>query len=102
MKEKRQEPEFVVTDRRKFTDAGDLRPDSGSQENRSEQKATEPQPAESKTQAQQAPPPAEQSTTASPDANKTARVEHLREAPPVTPAEHEAQGREYNEGNKRL
>jgi hypothetical protein len=45
---------------------------------------------------------AEQPTAAPPDSDKTARVEHLRESPPVTEAEHEAQGREYDEGNKRL
>jgi hypothetical protein len=99
MKEKRQEPEFVVTDRRKFTESGELRPDSGPGQIQAEDKAPERASAENETQTQQASPSAEQPAA---ESGKTARVEHLREAPPVTEAEHEAQGREYDEGNKRL
>src|SRR5215471_12975022 len=98
MKEKRQEPEFVVTDRRKFTESGELR--SEPEETRVEQKAPEQPPAEQETGSQQASASADQAAAA--DSGKTARVEHLREAPPVTQAEHEAQSREYDEGNKRL
>src|SRR5215471_3895881 len=105
MREKHNEPEFVVTDRRKFTESGELRPDSESEQTPAEQKAPAgkeaPLEKEAKdARAQEASAPAEQSPAA--DAGKTARVEHLREAPHVTQAEHEAQGREYDEGNKRL
>jgi hypothetical protein len=102
MREKHNEPEFVVTDRRKFTESGELRPDSESEQTPAEQKAPLGKEAKEakESRAQEASAPAEQSPAA--EAGKTARVEHLREAPPVTQAEHEAQGREYDEGNKRL
>jgi len=90
MKEKRQEPEFTITDRRKFTDEGELRHEA-------EEPVTEQEP-----EKQEASTPSAQPAAAPPDSGKSARVEHLRESPPVSPAEHEAQSREYSEGNKRL
>lgn len=103
MREKKHEPEFVVTDRRKFTESGELRSDSpDSVETRSEERAREPRATQTETEVQQVPTTADQPAAASANADKTARVEHVREAPPASEAEHEAQSREYSEGNKRL
>ncbi len=98
MKEKKQEPEFIVTDRRKFTESGEPRHES--EESAAEQASQAPPASEDRA----APPQSARSDEASgpADSSKTARVEHLREAPPVSQAEHEAQTREYDEGNKRL
>ena len=110
MREKKHEPEFTVTDRRKFTESGELRPDS--EKSGAEQRAPEPETKEPQTKAAQTQAPEsearliatpEKPPVAAPaDSVNPARVEHLREAPPATAAEHEAQGREYDEGNKRL
>ena len=87
MKEKKQEPEFVVTDRRKFTESGEVR--EGTEERKEEATLGKQ---EAKAQ------PASDSSDSATDA----RIEHQREAPPITEAEHQAQTREYDEGNKRL
>ena len=105
MREKKHEPEFTVTDRRKFTESGELRPDS--QKPGAEQRAPEPEMKDTQDQAPESEArliaTVEKPPVAAPaDSTNPARVEHLREAPPATPAEHEAQGREYDEGNKRL
>ena len=89
MKEKKQESEFVVTDRRKFTESGDVR--KGATQTTEQEVPIDRQASASP----QAPP-------APDDVTKTARIEHQREAPPITEAEHQAQSREYQEGNKRL
>lgn len=91
MKEKRQEPEFTVTDRRKFTEEGDLRHEEETPVAEERQETQRP-----------APPPTQQASASASETGDAARVEHLRESPPVSQAEHEAQSREYNEGNKRL
>lgn len=88
MKEKKQESEFVVTDRRKFTESGDIR--EGATE--TEQEVPIDRQAAASPQAPPAPD----------DVTKTARIEHHREAPPITEAEQQAQNREYQAGNKRL
>ena len=105
MREKKHEPEFTVTDRRKFTESGELRPDS--EKPGAEQRAPEPEMKDTQDQAPESEArliaTVEKPPVAAPaDSTNPARVEHLREAPPATPAEHEAQGREYDAGNKRL
>jgi len=89
MKEKKQEPEFVVTDRRKFTEAGDVR-------------ESDTQTTEEAAPGNQPPAASHQAPPASTDVAGHARIEHQREAPPITEAEHQAQNLEYQEGNKRL
>ena len=95
MKEKKHEPEFVVTDRRKFTESGEPRQEPEETAAKQTSKAHEDQAA---------PPQSAQPDEASEAAGsgKAARVEHLRESPPVSQSEHEAQTREYDAGNKRL
>src|SRR5260370_5797833 len=90
MKEKKQEPEFVVTDRRKFTGEGQFR-----------REAEGPGAGEA-PETPQASAPATQPAAAPPDSTKTERVANLGEATQITQPEHEAQSREYSEGNKRL
>jgi len=95
MKEKKHEPEFVVTDRRKFTESGEPRqePEEAAAERTSQAHEDQSAPPQSAR-------PEEASGPAG--SGKSARVEHLRESPPVSQAEHEAQTREYDAGNKRL
>ncbi|HZR28813.1 MAG TPA: DUF1844 domain-containing protein [Terriglobales bacterium] len=96
MKEKKQEPEFIVTDRRKFTESGEPRHES----EEPVQASRVPSTLEDKAAAQPSSRPDEASDPAG--SSRTARVEHLRESPPVSQAEHDAQTREYDAGNKRL
>ena len=95
MKEKKQEPEFVVTDRRKFTESGDVRESS-------EQRAQEPALNSESPNSRSPGTRSEDESRARSSSPSSATVEHQREAPPVTEAEHQAQSREYEEGNKRL
>jgi hypothetical protein len=78
----KKEPEFVVSDRRKFTEEGELRPDSA-------QEAAQ-------TSAPSAPPPADSSVSSPPPPEKEEEI-----APP-TQAEQDEQHAEYRKSGAKL
>jgi type IV secretory pathway VirB10-like protein len=83
--------DFVVSDRRKFTDEGELRPDAAVQEEARE--VNEQQPREAKVESIPQPPPP-------PSAEKAAEQKRMPEPP--SEAQQTAQHGEYQQSNKKL
>lgn len=89
MNEKKKQAEFVVTDRRKFTEEGELRSDAVEREVASE-------PAKPKTEI------ANTKTSEKTSEPERATIEHQREAPPISELDQQAQHKDYAEGNRKL
>lgn len=100
MAEKYKQPEFVVTDRRKFTDSGELRPDAPHSDSEREEAAPPSPPAPTTTA------PASPSSAASAGASAASAAPgapaHEPEYAPPTEAEQKSQHEDYKQGSKKL
>jgi hypothetical protein len=115
MAEKKKQPEFVVTDRRKFTDSGELRPDAPRSDFESDVVAAGPQSSAQSSPAQS--PPAQSNVPANPVSPPTAPAQPSSETsasasagpsdhPPgyaaPSEAEQKSQHEDYKQGSKKL